>query len=127
MRPRRVRGKKARGLAYERKFGKYLKRTAEGEIFANQWFRFEDANGLGWAQTDYFVKLPSGIILFECKLSERPAAWVQLRRLYSPILQTIFSLRPECVQVCKYVTGDGPYVDEFDGVRDGTVFHWLDY
>ncbi len=74
----------------------------EAQVFANQWIRFEDAGGEGFAQPDVFVQTPKEIIIFECKRTWTLKAWVQLYDLYMPLVHRAVGLRPtKCIQVCK--------------------------
>src|SRR3972149_4437783 len=68
----RAKGAKLEGLRYERRFGRFLAQHgyARGrELRSGQWFRFEDALGVGWAQTDHLLFLPGALLVFECKLT----------------------------------------------------------
>ncbi len=127
MSPKRVRGAKAKGLAYERKFGKYLEtQRLGGKLFPHQWFGFIDANGEGIAQSDYFIRRRDEILLFECKLTQCDLAWDQLNHLYRPLLEMLFGLPVWSVLVCKNLreVPEG-LITNLEDARDGTTFHWL--
>jgi hypothetical protein len=63
--------------------------------------RFEDQNGLGFAQTDSYLVLRSRIICFECKLTETLAGYAQLEKLYKPLLEAIYERPVVLVLACK--------------------------
>jgi hypothetical protein len=121
--PRKRKGAIAKGLAYEKKFGqeliaqlKDLKRaqpldTVGGQFFSSQWIWFEDANGEGYAQPDYFIYLPAvrKVLLFECKLTQCASGYAQLRELYSPLLRYIFNTPPIMCLVAKNLSRTAPY------------------
>ncbi len=93
------------GIAYEKKVGRKLKRMLregelEGELRLNQWLLFADENGIGWAQPDAFILMPSRILLIECKLTQSDVATPQLLSLYLPLLRKIYNLPILCLQAC---------------------------
>lgn len=99
---KRLRGAKARGLTFERKFIRFLKRSLpQGVIYPNQWIKFLDANGRGYAQPDVFLLFKERIVLFECKLTENLSAQRQLLHLYEPLLFHIYARPVVKIQVCK--------------------------
>lgn len=131
--PKRLKGSRSKGLTYERKFGKMLRRWMdsgyfyEGQLFQKHWINFEDDNGVGWAQPDYFILTPDAIWIFELKLSQNSGAWEQLRGLYGPLLEHLFRRDIVRVQVCKnLIEHDGTVVNSIDALGDGCTFHWLD-
>jgi len=73
----------------------------EAQIHHNQWMRFEDSNGIGYAQTDSYLVLNSRVICFECKLTETLAGYSQLEKLYKPLLQAIYERPIVLVLTCK--------------------------
>ncbi len=115
----RLRGPQAKGRAYERKFGKSLRRFATGpfsgaQVFSQQWFEFcetaddseRDQSSLhGYAQTDHIVKLKDRVILVENKLTYREEGWWQLTGLYSPLIKKIWNLPQVLVQVVRNLGG----------------------
>lgn len=122
----RLRGAKARGRAYENKFGVWLERqNLPGTLFAHQWLAFEDENGVGYAQPDYFILRPDNVLLLECKLSQVDSAWDQLELLYAPLLGHLFSRPCIPVQVCKNLRATDGVVTSIMDARPGSVFHWL--
>jgi hypothetical protein len=98
------RGSKAKGLSFERKVGKELKRQMasgelrQGDLHSGSWLKFLDRNGPGYAQPDHFVLYPDMILLLECKLKQNTQAEEQLQLLYRPLLERLFSRPVFCLQ-----------------------------
>jgi hypothetical protein len=74
---------------------------SEAAIFHNQWIRFEDSNGEGYAQPDSYLVLKSRVICFECKLTETLSGYAQLEKLYKPLLAAIYSRPIVLILTCK--------------------------
>ena len=102
--PRRLRGTKAAGIAFQNKVGRFLageidaKRLA-GKLYSDLWLMFEDSGGNGFAQPDHFLLQPERIVLLECKLSQNTTAWAQIEGLYKPLLEHLFQRPVLGVQV----------------------------
>lgn len=128
---KRVRGKKAAGLRYEKKLGEELARRGI-DFGKGLWIEFEDANGKGFAQPD-FVVYGSGKKwrILEAKLSQTNVAFEQLFSLYLPLLA---HLHPDIeftpLQVCRNLrgirAGDPRLVDDLEKAQSGCIWHWLD-
>lgn len=98
--PRRVRGAKAAGLAYERKVHRHLREVyspeAGGPLYAPaQWIEFVERGSTSrrrWAQPDgLLVNLDKGLVtIVETKLRHTDRAWWWLRQIYLPLLRHIF-------------------------------------
>lgn len=65
------------------------------------WIAFEDSNGLGYAQPDFWIEFDSHIVLFECKLSQKTKAFPQMGLLYKPLLEHLYGKPVIGVQACK--------------------------
>ncbi len=95
-------------------------------MYSGQWLEFEDFNGLGFAQPDYFILDDARLVLLECKLSQTKRAWPQLNGLYAPLLQHIFDLPVTSIQVCKNLyEDDGSIIAGFDEIYTGATWHWI--
>lgn len=95
-----------KGLTYERKVARLLKRlNAEGELpgelYLSQWIAYEDKNGQGFAQVDAFLVRDDLILLVEVKLTQTDYAKGQMLKLYLPLLKKIYQRPVVCLQVCK--------------------------
>lgn len=143
--PRKLKGSKAAGLAYERKFGKALPGILEGtpfaqhSIHAGQWIEFRDAAGAGFAQPDFYllppldsILLPDFGIILETKLSINTRGWFQLEKLYLPLLRKIYRIDFKLILVCKNMRpgfSEYPMLDVIEPlVRDTpakSVWQWL--
>ena len=104
-------GSIAQGLAYERKFGRYLHRVASRclarhEVRSGQWIEFEDSNGRGNAQPDHILATQEALWIFENKLTYTEEGWHQLNDLYSPLCRELWDLPQILVLVCKNL-GEG--------------------
>lgn len=104
-------GSIAKGLTYERKFGRHLYRAACQtlacpEVVSAQWIEFEDENGAGNAQPDHVLIAEETLWIFENKLTYTKEGWHQLDDLYKPLCEQIWGLPPILVLVCKNL-GEG--------------------
>lgn len=113
-------GVKAAGLAYERKFGKFLQREIDrgklvGELNSAQWLHWCGSwlelregvsclrSGKAYAQPDHYIIQEKCILLFECKLTQTDEAEVQLVALYEPLLEHLYKKPVLKIQVCKNI------------------------
>lgn len=123
---RRPRGAKAAGLRYEKKVGAELLRR-HYDFVHGPWIHFKDRNGTGAAQPDFVVYTSSNKwFLLESKITQTPAAFSQLFRLYMPLLQHLhpgITIIP--VQVCKVLKGLQPVVEDFLEAAPGDTWHWI--
>lgn len=132
----RVRGytpQQKAGLAYERRFGQYLSQSrlpADALLLGGPWIEFLDRNGTGFAQPDFLLISPRGAYIFECKLKENTKAWIQLFRLYSPLLAFMLRRPLKRVQVCKNLrqlpegTAPLPTVHRAKDLTDECIWNW---
>lgn len=95
-----------RGLAYERKVGRTLKRWIDnqilhGELVSSQWFKFADRNGPGHAQADHLIIRDDMVVIIECKLTQTNLAFPQLTELYLPLTEMIWQRPVFCILACK--------------------------
>ena len=130
--PRYSRASQARGKRYERLFGQHLASLSGAKPRSEQWFRFEDDNGLGHCQPDHYLLQPGEILLYENKLTYRRNVWAQLEALYVPVLEEVFELPCRVFAVCKYLTEKAP-IERLTSVEDSLkpggpksgLIHWL--
>jgi len=100
----RPRGARAAGVRFE-------SALASGPLVAAQrglWIEFADANGHGYAQCDFVGESAAGPFVAEAKLTWTPAAYVQLRGLYLPLLRAIYHRSVGAVVVCANLTRETP-------------------
>lgn len=97
-----------------------------GKLFVAQWIRFSDNFGSGWAQPDLFLVVESSIVLIECKLTQTPVAFLQMRELYAPLLRTLYPGKDvACIQACKnLLTIPEKLLTSFAPV-DGATWLWV--
>lgn len=135
---RRLRGAAARGLAYERRVGKYLYRRTRprandlrAQLLQGPWIRYEDAHGYGAARPDHVLVQPGLLWIIECKLTHTGAARSQLLDLYLPLCSTIWPNRGVvCIQAAYNSNGASVDMRELDDIytlpdRDYYVWHWM--
>lgn len=142
--PRRLKGSKAAGLAYERKFAKALPSLVKGTplerhtVLWGQWLEFLDCNGKGFAQPDFFLLPPDAIgvgYILETKLSLNTRGWYQLEKLYNPLLSMLYpKVEWKLIQVCKNMRpGFAAYavLDLFDPLNSPIpevgIWHWTGF
>lgn len=102
----RLRGTKRMGMKYERDFAKALKAKYPSALLVGQWFCFLDDNGNGYCQSDIILKLPSEVIIFECKLTDCEKGRSQLSRLYRPVVERCWGLPTRCMVVTRHLSGE---------------------
>jgi len=130
------------GLAYEKKFGDFLQaapRPPDADLLAGPWLEFHDALGPGFAQPDFLLISPRGIYIFECKLTQNTKAWIQLYRLYSPLMRKLLPGVPlKHVQVCRNLRPEpqalealgrmglppAPVISRARELRDHCIWNW---
>lgn len=121
----RPRGRLQRaGIRYESVIAKSLKREyPNARVISGLWLRFEDANGLGWAQPDILV--PEENLLVECKLSFTAVAEGQISKLYAPLIERLWGRSPRLVCCCKFARAEGPEAPIADWSQARSGLSWL--
>ena len=97
------RGAKREGVKYE---GALAGLQGFAVALHGQWFEFADASGHGFAQAD-FVFQGDVVVVVEAKLTWTPSAYVQLRKLYLPLLRGL-GCKVGGVVVCQNLTRETP-------------------
>lgn len=129
--PKRLRGCRAKGITFERRVEKFLKKKLSqgdlrGQFHPGQWIEFEDSKGLGYAQPDFYIVNSGGVLLLECKLSQTDTAWDQLYGLYKPLLEHIYKVPVVSVQVCKNLRQADPrIISDFKERKDGAIWNYI--
>ena len=92
-RQKRRTGARARGKQYEAKAGAAFAAEYAGRILLGPWIEYMDETGHHWCQPDGMLfNVHSGYItIIEMKYQHTPDAWLQLRRLYQPIVDFLFA------------------------------------
>jgi len=99
-------GRRALGVAYERKVQGYLQELYGNEYIASPWLHFQEPGGpLRWCQPDgILIRADEGIITcIEVKYQHTVDAWWQLWRLYVPVLLALFPPSLWAMHVCEVV------------------------
>lgn len=99
---KRPRGSKGAGVKFERELAKRLCPAARH----GQWFKFLDAEGVGYAQPDFLLFSGDVVYAIECKLGNIPAGRAQLRELYFPVLKQAYGLPVRGIVIARHVTED---------------------
>ena len=129
--PRRLRGAKRLGIAYERALAKALPAATHG-----QWFEYREGSAPGWCQTDLLLESERRVVVVEVKLTDVAAARKQLDSLYLPVLRAAFPEKSiHAIVALRHVTNvpeETPIFDRFSealwAARDSgpaPIFHWL--
>ncbi len=71
-----------------------------------QWFRFGDALGEAFCQTDVLLMLDGEVAILECKLTEVGDARRKLRELYVPVVQRALKRPTKAIVVARYLTNE---------------------
>lgn len=87
--PSSPRGAKAKGLSFERRVGKFLRRHFP-QTLSGQWIEYLDAGEKRHAQVDHLVLSSLRGLIIECKLTHSRSARRQLEKLYLPLLRSIY-------------------------------------
>ncbi len=96
----RLRGTKAKGIAFEREVYAALPRSAKH----GPWYSFFDANGPGYCQPDIIVVGKEQIAVFEVKLSNIEEAIKQLSNLYLPVVSKAHGKKAIGIIVVRHLT-----------------------
>lgn len=91
---------RAKGLRYEKAVIRHLA-ARWPEAVPNQWFAYEDSTGPHVCQTDVVVPLRDRVLVFEAKSGHRSLAYVQLRRLYGPVVERVYGLPSVQVEITR--------------------------
>lgn len=87
-------GKRAQGIAYEKKWHMFALESFKGIYVPSPWFYFKEVgvDKPRWCQPDgLLIELETGrITIVECKLQHTSDAWWQLRWLYLPVVSAAF-------------------------------------
>lgn len=125
---RRSRGKRAAGLAYEKKAKAYLE-TLTPHFHPGPWLQFRSADNRAWrwCQPDgLIVDLPQGLItIVEIKLQHTSDAWWQVRQLYAPVLRALFGsdlFDFAALEVVKWFDPATRFPEHFERVPDPLSF-----
>lgn len=102
--PKRARGAKRAGIKYEQSLAEAFGARAKH----GQWIKFEDSNGLGFAQPDILYPLGDTLFIIESKYTWVPEATSQISLLYRPLLECIYpTAKIEGIVACKVLTAFG--------------------
>lgn len=123
----RLTGTKARGLAYERKVGKFLKTHCDKmgwELLDHQWFVYSNGIEAKYFQPDFVISRPGQDgLLVEVKLTYVDTT-AQIQRYLNYL--SIFGLSCVPLTIVRNLTPGAQFVDSFDKILPNSVLHlWL--
>lgn len=105
--PQRRSGRRLQGIKYE-KLVQDMLRTQYGDSYLDSpWLQFQADSGIKWCQPDgVLIDFEAGALtLIEVKYQHTTDAWWQMRRLYEPVLRTLFPPHLwsiSCLEVVKW-------------------------
>ena len=102
-------------MGFQRKVGRFLRNEfSRYTLFSEQWIEYEDRNGRGFAQPDFYFISEWNLVVLEAKLTQKYSAITQIDELYRPLLRRIYRMPVVGIQVCKNLTKDpGKWQIEF--------------
>lgn len=116
--PKRLRGSKAKGVAYEKKVVRELPRRLGLSLTYHQWIEWTQRDGQkGFAEPEGWFELQDEIILIECKLTGIHFGHGQMTDTYKPLLEFLFPDKPiRCLMICRGVlpSTPGPFVNSIE-------------
>lgn len=125
----KLKGTKASGLTYERAVGRHLSRLYGQKPISNQWLRFIDANGQGYAQPDHYFVFEDHVLLIECKRTQTQKGLHQIDWLYRPLLFALYGRPVIGVMACKYMYKENDWtIRDIKSLRPCNktyTWHWL--
>lgn len=129
--PKRLRGTKRLGIAYEKALAKALPSATHG-----QWFEYRSESGPSWCQTDLLLESARRVVVVEAKLTDLSGARQQLDELYLPVLRVAYPTKSiHAIIALRHVTNVPEDVEIWDKFSEALwaareigpapVFHWL--
>ncbi len=104
-------GRRAEGVRYEKRVHKHLHKMYPGRYLEGPWIQFYDPDMRVCQPDGLIIDVQKGIIiLVEVKLRHCPEAYYQLRRLYKPVLHSMFPPSLWQIRCCEVVRWYDPTV-----------------
>lgn len=130
---KRLTGSRAKGLSYEKRAVRELKRRFPGApLNYHQWIEYNDGEGNhGYCEPEVYIVLKECVLLFEMKLTGGEGGRQQMEEYYAPLLRMIYQRPVRCLLICKWVTPDtpGPFFATPESFIGGDApfgtWHWL--
>ena len=112
LKKRQYKGRRAAGIRYEKRVHEYLESFYGEHYLASPWLKFFDEGKWRWCQPDGLIwDLARGVItIVEVKYQHVELAWWQTRRLYAPVLRSMFPPHLWKIEVCEVVKWYDPSV-----------------
>lgn len=113
---KRPRGSRRAGLSFERGVGEVLEWEFGDMVLHSPWISYKDVRyGKRVCCPDFLVvDVIKGIVtVVECKLSHVKDAWVQINKVYKPVVEKLFpGFRVRGIEICKNFEVCKPYPAE---------------
>lgn len=110
---RRAKGAKAAGLRYEKRVRQELEAQFGPAASFRYWLEFYQKGTYkrGLCELDALIQLRDGVLcIIEAKIKHTSDAWWQLRKLYQPLIQTLYPEHRVLVcEVCKFLDPAVPF------------------
>ena len=111
------------GKLYEKKVLARLKDWTDGTIYPLPWIKFRLGNSDRYCQPDALIHVGNTIVIVEVKLTHTLDAYWQLRRLYYPVVSTLFpGTTIRLCEVAKNMRPEVKYLEPIALTRDLQFF-----
>jgi len=110
------------GIRYEQRVQKHIQRLVGGleefELLLNPWILFhtrrDGPTAVNFCQPDILLVERTKVTIIECKLAHTNDSWIQLRKVYEPVLKQIYKDKKfALLEVCKWFDPHTPYSETF--------------
>lgn len=111
LRRRRYTGARLKGVQYEKKVQEHLLDFYGDRYLPSPWLRFFTGGAWRWCQPDgILLDVSAGkLCIVEVKYQHTADAWWQVRQLYQPVLEQIFSPKLWKYEACEVVRWYDPF------------------
>lgn len=142
------RGTKGQGLRFQQAAANAIRQpfqhgqangTSSGQahpvpVFPDKWFKYHDANGIGYCSPDILLLDGHQICIIECKLTWTPEAIGQITELYAPVVNMVYERTTTGIILARHLTPATPLdtlsttlAQALAFARQGLIptLHWL--
>lgn len=118
-------GTRAKGIAYEKKVGKWVQKTFPYKVWDHQWFEYKNGTTIRYFQPDFIIERPGEQgILIEVKLTYVDTS-MQLNKYLKYL--SIFGISCFPLTIVKNLVPTMPaFVSDFNEIKPNSILHlWL--
>lgn len=115
------------GLRYEARAQSYIDRlisknkgkSSDYELLCNPWIVYHNLErgptSAGFCQPDIVLRKQDTVTIIECKIQHTNDSWLQMRKLYEPVLRKIYPRNTKfaLLEICKWFDPHIPYNETF--------------